>query len=51
MPAPDASPKRGPIEEQSFVSGLTDYLFGLHADRIEQSGKGDAYEIKLLFRL
>jgi len=48
---PDARPKRDLVEEQSFVSGLTGYLSGLHADRIEQSGKGDACEIKLLFRL
>lgn len=48
---PDARPKRELVEEQSFVSGLTGYLSGLHADRIEQSGKNDACEIKLLFRL
>ena len=48
---PDARPKRDLLEEQSFVSGLTGYLSGLHADRIEQSGKGEECEIKLLFRL
>jgi hypothetical protein len=39
------------VEEQSFVSGLTGYLSGLHADRIERSAKGEQCEIKLLFRL
>jgi hypothetical protein len=35
------------VEEQSFVSGLSVYLSGLHADRIERSAKG---KIKLVFR-
>lgn len=48
---PDLRPKRELVEEQSFVSGLTGYLSGVHADRIEQHAKGDACEIKLLFRL
>ena len=48
---PDARPKREMVEEQSFVSGLSGYLSGLHADRIERSAKGEACEIKLLFRL
>jgi xanthine permease XanP len=48
---PDARPKKEMVEEQSFVSGLTGYLSGLHADRIERSAKGDQCEIKLLFRL
>jgi hypothetical protein len=39
------------VEEQSFVSGLTGYLSGLHVDRIERSAKGEECEIKLLFRL
>jgi hypothetical protein len=39
------------VEERSFVSGLTCYLSGLHADRIERSAKGEQCEIKLLFRL
>jgi xanthine permease XanP len=52
LPAlPDARPKREMVEEQSFVSGLTGYLSGLHADRIERSAKGEACEIRLLFRL
>jgi xanthine permease XanP len=48
---PDASPKKDMVEEQSFVSGLTGYLSGLHADRIERTAKGEQCEIKLLFRL
>lgn len=48
---PDARPRREMVEEQSFVSGLTGYLSGLHADRIERSAKGEECEIKLLFRL
>jgi xanthine permease XanP len=48
---PDASPKKDMVEEQSFVSGLTGYLSGLHADHIERSAKGEQCEIKLLFRL
>lgn len=50
-PLPDASPRKEMVEEQSFVSGLTGYLSGLHADRIERSAKGEQCEIKLLFRL
>jgi xanthine permease XanP len=48
---PDARPKQELVEEQSFVSGLTGYLSGLHADRIERTAKGEHCEIKLLFRL
>jgi len=48
---PDARPRRDLVEEQSFVSGLTGYLSGLHADHIERSAKGEECEIKLLFRL
>jgi NCS2 family nucleobase:cation symporter-2 len=48
---PDARPKREMVEEQSFVNGLTGYLSGLHADRIERSVKGEECEINLLFRL
>jgi NCS2 family nucleobase:cation symporter-2 len=52
LPAlPDARPKREMVEEQSFVSGLTGYLSGLHADRIERSAKGEDCEIRLLFHL
>ncbi len=48
---PDERPKREMVEEQSFVSGLSGYLSGLHADRLERSAKGEQCEIKLLFRL
>ncbi len=48
---PDVRPKRDLVEEQSFVSGLTGYLSGLYADRIEQRARGEQCEIKLLFRL
>jgi hypothetical protein len=48
---PDARPKKEMVEEQSFVSGLSGYLSGLHADRVERSAKGELCEIKLLFRL
>ena len=48
---PDARPRRDLVEEQSFVSGLTGYLSGLHADRIDRSAKGEDCEIRLSFRL
>ena len=48
---PDERPKKEMIEEQSFVSGLSGYLSGLHADRVERSAKGEQCEIRLLFRL
>jgi xanthine permease XanP len=52
LPAlPDTRPKREMVEEQSFVSGLTGYLSGLHADAIERRAKGEACEVRLLFRL
>jgi NCS2 family nucleobase:cation symporter-2 len=50
-PLPDTNPKKVMIEEQSFVSGLSGYLSGLHADRIERSAKGEDCEIKLVFQL
>ena len=48
---PEARPKREVVEEQSFVSGLTGYLSGLHANRVERSAKGEECEIHLLFPL
>src|SRR5262249_45874681 len=52
LPAlPDARPRREMVEEQSFVNGLTGYLSGLHADRIERSAKEDDCEITLSFHL
>jgi hypothetical protein len=45
LPAlPDTRPKREMVEEQSFVSGLTGYLSGLHADGFERSARGEACE-------
>jgi hypothetical protein len=48
---PDARPRKEMVEEQSFISGLTGYLSGLYADRIERSAKGEQCAIKLLFQL
>jgi xanthine permease XanP len=48
---PDERPKKEMVEEQSFVSGLSGYLSGLHADRVERIAQGEQCEIKLLFRL
>jgi xanthine permease XanP len=50
-PLPDPRPPKTMVEEQSFVSGLSGYLSGLHADRIERSAKGEDCEIRLLFRM
>ena len=50
-PLPGTRPKKSMVEEQSFVSGLSGYLSGLHADRVERSAKGEDCEIKLAFRL
>jgi NCS2 family nucleobase:cation symporter-2 len=52
LPAlPDVRPKPEMVEEQSFVNGLTGYLSGLHADRIERDAKEEDCEITLLFHL
>jgi len=48
---PDVRPRPELVEEQSFVSGLSGYLSGLHADRIERSARGEECEIKLGFQL
>jgi NCS2 family nucleobase:cation symporter-2 len=48
---PDARPRREMVEEQSFVNGLTGYLSGLHADRIDRSAKAEDCEITLSFHL
>ncbi len=47
--APDTSPKKVMVKEQSFVSGLSVYLSGLHADRIERSAKGEDCKINSSF--
>jgi xanthine permease XanP len=52
LPAlPDTKVGPEPVEEHAFVAGLTGYLSGLHADRVERSAKDDQCEIRLLFRL
>jgi hypothetical protein len=48
---PDVRPRKEMVEEQSFISGLTGYLSGLYADRVERSAKGEDCEVKLLFQL
>ena len=50
-PLPGARPRKAMVEEQSFVSGLSGYLSGLHADRVDRSAKGEDCEIKLIFQL
>jgi NCS2 family nucleobase:cation symporter-2 len=47
----DMRPRGEMVEEQSFVSGLTGYLSGLHADGVERSAQGEECEIRLLFHL
>ncbi|MGE3155733.1 MAG: uracil-xanthine permease family protein [Xanthobacteraceae bacterium] len=39
------------VEEQSFVSGLSGYFSGVHADYIERFARKDECEVKLVFRL
>ena len=48
---PGSRPSGDLVEEQSFVSGLTGYFSGLHADWIDRSAKGDQCELKMLFRM
>ncbi len=48
---PDARPRKEMVEEQSFISGLSGYLSGLYADRVERIANGEQCEIKLLFQL
>jgi xanthine permease XanP len=47
----DARPKRDYVEEQAFISGLSGYLSGIHADHVESSVKDDQCEVKLTFRV
>jgi NCS2 family nucleobase:cation symporter-2 len=44
-------PKKDYIEEQAFISGLSGYLSGIHADRVEPSVKDRQCELKLTFRI
>ena len=39
------------VEEQSLVSGLSGYLSGLHADRIDRRARGSDCEVRLGFDL
>jgi NCS2 family nucleobase:cation symporter-2 len=47
----DARPKKSYVEEQAFISGLSGYLSGIHADRIESSAKDGQCSLKLTFRI
>jgi NCS2 family nucleobase:cation symporter-2 len=52
LPAlPDARARPELVEEQGFVSGLSGYLSGLEADRVERSARGEDCLIRLLFRM
>jgi xanthine permease XanP len=47
----DARPRRDYVEEQAFISGLSGYLSGIHADRVESFAKDGQCELKLTFRV
>jgi hypothetical protein len=47
----DARPRRDYVEEQAFISGLSGYLSGIHADRVESFAKDGQCELKLTFRI
>ena len=47
----DARPRRDYVEEQAFISGLSGYLSGIHADRVELFAKDGQCELKLTFRI
>jgi xanthine permease XanP len=47
----DNRPGKAMVEEQSFISGLTGYLAGTHADRVNRSAKDDRCEMTLLFQI
>jgi NCS2 family nucleobase:cation symporter-2 len=52
LPAlPDMRPRHELVEEQSFVSGLTGYLSGLHADRVDRVARQEDCEMRLVFHL
>jgi xanthine permease XanP len=46
-----ARPKKDYVEEQAFISGLSGYLSGIHADRVEPFVKDRQCELKLTFRI
>jgi len=47
----DARPRRDYVEEQAFISGLSGYLSGIHADHVESVVKDSQCELKLTFRI
>jgi hypothetical protein len=46
-----ARPQKDYVEEQAFISGLSGYLSGIHADRVEPFLKDGQCELKLTFRM
>jgi len=47
----DPRPKKAYVEEQAFISGLSGYLSGIHADRVESSVKDNSCQLRLTFRI
>lgn len=47
----NSRPKKDYVEEQAFISGLSGYLSGVHADRVEPFVKDGHCELKLTFRI
>lgn len=47
----NARPKKDYLDEQAFISGLSGYLSGIHADRVEPFVKDRQCELKLTFRI
>jgi hypothetical protein len=47
----DTRPRRNYVEEQAFISGLSGYLSGIHADHVESVVKDSQCELKLTFRI
>lgn len=47
----DARPRQDYVEEQAFISGLSGYLSGIHADHVESVVKDSQCELKLTFRI
>lgn len=46
-----ARPRKDYVEEQAFISGLSGYLSGIHADRVDPSVSNGQCELKLTFRI